>query len=295
LRDLAFLVETILFTGLMLSLVGLVMYFTDQNVVLAEGGTRRLLSVYGSPNALALMLGRCWPFALAYLLFPVSQWRKAWAGLAGSVMLIALALTQSVGGLLLGLPIGTVMILLAWRGRRAIPVLAGVGASGLLAILPLSIVLPRLRQLADLENSTTLIRLNLWRSTIQLLQEHPLTGVGLDQFLYAYRSRYILPEAWQDPNLSHPHNFLLDYWVRLGFLGVLLAGLLQWYFWRQAWGVYQQVRNVNPLKTALIAGAMGAMGAGLAHGLVDMAYFHINLSYLFVALLALAIHVDEAA
>ena len=63
-----------------------------------------------------------------------------------------------------------------------------------------------------------------------MIHDHPITGLGLDQFLYAYRGRYILPDAWQEPNLSHPHNILLDFWVRLGIFGVLLfsvaAGLL---------------------------------------------------------------------
>jgi O-antigen ligase len=196
-----------------------------------------------------------------------------------------------VGAILLGLPAAVLVIIVGWRGRRAIPVLAGVGVAGLIALVPLSRVLPRLQQITDVENNTTVLRLNLWRSTWQLLQDQPLTGVGLDQFLYAYRSRYILPEAWQDPNLSHPHNALLDYWVRLGILGVMLGLALQWFFWRTALSAYQQVRGVDALRFALVLGAMGAMADFLAHGLVDMAHFNINLSYFFAFLLALVVEV----
>jgi O-antigen ligase len=262
-------------------------------VVIAEEGTRRLASVYGSPNSVGLFLGRILPFALAYLLVPVLEWRKILAGICGAVMLIALALSQSVGAILLGIPAAILVILLGWRGRRAVPVLVGLGTVGLAALIPLSRLLPRLRQIGDLENNTTVVRLNLWRSTFQLLQDHPLTGVGLDQFLYQYRSRYILPEAWEDPDLSHPHNVLLDYWVRLGIAGVAIGIAFQWFFWKQALGVYRQVRYQNPIAFALILGVMGAMADFLAHGLVDMAHFNINLSYLFAILVVIPVCLSQ--
>jgi O-antigen ligase len=292
-RDLAFLIEALLFTGLMLSVIGLMTYASGENVVIAEGGTRRLTSVYGSPNALGLYLGRCIPFALAYLLVPVSPWRKILAAVAGGLMLLAVALSQSAGALLLGIPVGIAAVILGWRGKRAVPILAGMGAAGAAALIPLSALLPRLRQFTDLENSTSVIRLNLWRSSFQLIREHPFTGVGLDQFLYAYRSRYILPQAWEDPDLSHPHNVLLDYWVRLGILGVVIALAFQWYFWSQALKVYSAVREHSPLRFALLIGAIGAMANFLAHGLVDMAHFNINLSYVFALLLTLVIQIEE--
>jgi len=287
LRDLAFLVEALLFTGFLLAAIGIVAYFTDESVVIAEGGTRRLLSVYGSPNAVGLLLGRTLPFALAYGLLPVGEWRRIYAGVTGLTMLVAVLLTQSMGALLLGLPAALVVVLMGRYGQRALPILAGVGGFSAAALVPLSMVFPRLRQLADFENNTTVLRLNLWRSTAQLLQDHPLTGVGLDQFLYAYRSRYILPAAWQDPDLSHPHQVLLDYWVRLGILGVVLGVWLQWLFWRGALRVVAAVREQNALAWAIVLGAMGAMANFLAHGLVDMAHFNINLSYIFAVLLAL--------
>ena len=57
-----------------------------------------------------------------------------------------------------------------------------------------------------------------------MIRDHPLFGVGLDNFLYAYRGRYILDAAWQEPNLNHPHNIILDFATRLGLLGLLAGG-----------------------------------------------------------------------
>ena len=135
----------------------------------------------------------------------------------------------------------------------------------------------------------------MWRSTVELIKDHPITGVGLDQFLYAYRGRYILSEAWADPDLSHPHNVVLDYWVRLGIFGVLIGVWLQVAFWRTAVGAYRQVRHSNPVLLAIVLGAMGSMTNFLAHGMIDSAYFAINLSFIFMLLLALVQGVREAS
>ena len=32
--------------------------------------------------------------------------------------------------------------------------------------------------------------------------------MGLNNFLYQYRTRYVLPDAWEELDLSHPHNSL---------------------------------------------------------------------------------------
>ena len=68
------------------------------------------------------------------------------------------------------------------------------------------------------------MRLQLWQSAWQMFLDHPWLGVGPDNFLYAYRSVYALPAAWEELHLSHPHNLFLDLLTRVGLLG-FLAGL----------------------------------------------------------------------
>jgi O-antigen ligase len=113
--------------------------------------------------------------------------------------------------------------------------------------------------------------------------DHPWLGVGPDNFLYQYRGRYILPAAWEEPDLSHPHNVFLDYGCRLG-LGGLAAGLwLQIGFWRRALPLR---RMVDADRRALALGMMGGMVDFLAHGLVDASYFVIDLAFVFFLALA---------
>ncbi len=285
-REWMLIVDVVIFGGLAIAVTGLYNYISGEYVVFTDEGTRRLIGVYGSPNSVALHLGRTVPFALAYVIF-TRGYRQLYGIAASGLMLLAILLTQSVGAIILGLPAAVAVLVIGWRGRKALAPLAGLTVAGLLALIPLSQFIPRLRNLQDLDSSTALFRINLWRSTVQLLEDHPITGVGLDQFLYAYRGRYILPEAWADPDLSHPHNWLLDYWVRLGILGVVIGVWLQVIFWRTGLRAYRLTQESNVLKMALVLGAMGSMANFLAHGLVDSAYFAINLSYLFVINLAL--------
>ncbi len=281
-RDLFWLADTLLLTGTAIAVVGLYLYFTGESVVEAENGARRLISIYGSPNGVGLYLGRCLPFALAYVLVEArGSWRWLFGALSGAVMLLAVLLSQSRGAILLGLPAALVVTLVFWRGRRAVTLAAGALVGVLAVLVPLSMVLPRL---ADLFGSTATFRRHLWYSSLQLIVERPLTGVGLDQFLYWYRSRYLLPEAWQEPNLSIPHNILLNHWVNLGILGVLLGIALQVVYWRRLWHLR---RTGDPALLILVLGLAGSMADFLAHGLVDVGYFAINLAFVYFLSLAM--------
>ncbi|MCB9437184.1 MAG: O-antigen ligase family protein [Anaerolineales bacterium] len=286
LKDRVWLVDTVLLGASLIAVVGLRNYLTGEVIVTGDG-SRRLIAIYGSPNSVALHLGRCLPFALTYALLPVSTGRRVFGIVTALIMGLAILLTQSVAGILLGVPAAIAIILIGWQGQRAWRWLVGLGAMGGLALIPLMQFIPRLRNLTNWQSNSTVFRVHVWRSTVEMLKDHPLTGVGLDQFLYAYRSRYILPEGSADPNLSHPHNFILDYWVRLGILGVGVGLWLQVVFWRTALHAYRQVRHTNPLAWAIVLGSMGFMADFVGHGLIDAAYFFINLSFLFVLPLVL--------
>ena len=181
-------------------------------------------------------------------------------------------------------------MLILWDRRKGIIATAGLAAAGL-ALIPLSHFIPRLQNIFSNTRASTLTRTYVWQSAINLLKERPLTGAGLDQFLYLYRSRYILPEGWQEPDLSHPHNIVLDYWVRLGILGLVVLVVSQVAFWRAAFGAWRRWRDTDPLLTALVIGAMGSMADFLAHGLIDNSFFVVDLAFVFCFTLALVVRI----
>ena len=93
-----------------------------------------------------------------------------------------------------------------------------------------------------------------------MIGDHPLLGVGLDNFLYAYRSHYVLPTAWEEFNLSHPHNVVLDFWLRLGLPGLMVLGWLLVAFFRRGWQVYQTAsRGIRPASGPGLDGRHGQL------------------------------------
>lgn len=280
------LVDALLLAGLLVAVIGLWLFFQG-TVITAEGGAARLVSVYGSPNNVGLFLGRCIPFALAFVLLPLDRLRRSAALIVLLLMGLAVILSQSAGALFIGIPAAIVVLLLLVWGKRALPFLLVLGAAGAGA-LALALRSARFARLLDFSSGTNFARIRVWQSALNVISDHPLTGLGPDQFLYAFRGRYILPDAWQEPNLSHPHNFILDFWVRLGVLGVFVFLWLQVAFWQLILRAYRFYSTSDTLYFAITVGTMGSMVNLLSHGLVDNAVYVQDLTYIFMLLLGLA-------
>jgi O-antigen ligase len=275
------------------ALIGLVQYPLGLHVSVAEGGLPRLQSVFSSPNRVGLYLGRVWPILLALAVWGGGRRRRALCGLALLPVMLALLLSFSRGALLLGLPVA--LLVMGWRaGGRWRWLALAVVAIGVLAFVPLLLSVPRFGSMLDLEEGSSFFRLSLWRSSLALICEHPWFGVGPGQFQAAYRTRYILPGAWSEPDLGHPHNIMLDHWTRLGLLGLLAGLVVQVAFWRAAWpggsSNHRGGKSVLPAaarSAGLHLGLAGSMAALLAHGLVDNTLFYPDLALAFFLTLAL--------
>src|SRR4029434_1014429 len=102
----------------------------------------------------------------------------------------------------------------ARRSRRTLALVClALAAAALCAVA----VLPRERIGGRLDSNggTGLSRIEVWTSAVHMVADHPVLGIGFDNFIYLYQQRYILPQAWEEPNLSHPHNWLLNVWLNL--------------------------------------------------------------------------------
>ncbi len=268
--------------GALIALVGLGQWVFGEGLIVTEG-VGRVRGFYGSPNNLALYLGRLLPLVLAFAAWGHSGRRRLLYGLALILSAGALLLTYSRGAWIVGVP-ASLLFLGIVRGRRTLAVVVGVLI--VLAILVLVVVgAGRLTSLLDTGEGTTFFRVQLWRSSVNMLLDNPVLGVGLDNFLYAYRSTYVLPTAWAEFDLSHPHNFVLDFWLRLGIMGVAVAGWLLVAFFRCAWGAYRRLPQGD--ERLLVLGSMAGMVYFAAHGLVDNAFFLVDLAFVFMLMLAL--------
>ncbi len=285
-EQILYIVDAFLIAGLAVALIGLFQYVQGEAIITAEGGSRRLASVYGSPNNVALFLGRCIPFALAFVLGNLNNRRRIFYLCALVPMGFALLLTQSVGGLFIGVPLSVAAVCwLSLRGRARL-VLLGFVTIVIIGFF-FSLQSERFARVLDFSSGTNFYRVRAWLSATNVIGDHPITGLGLDQFLYEFRGKYILPDAWQEPNLSHPHNIILDFWVRLGLAGMILLIGLQAVFWKKVAALYRHSQKQDRLYLPLIIGLIGSMVNLNAHGMIDNSIFVIDLSYVFVLLMAL--------
>lgn len=252
-------------------------------------GVGRLRSIYGSPNNLALYLGRALPLLVALALLS-KQWsrRRLAYTIAALPVGLALLLTFSKGALFLGIPAALLFIVWQWQrltGRALWPWLLGLallGGVGLLVVLSV----PALADRLDVRGATSVFRLQLWQASVNMITDHPLFGVGLDNFLYAYRGRYIFESAWQEPNLNHPHNLVLDFATRLGLVGLLAGAWLFGSLLRHLWRLPARVpERWRPLAVGFAASFIDMV----AHGLVDHSFFLVDLAFAFYLLLGLAV------
>ncbi len=274
----------------LVALFGLWGYAAGNEWVSQAEGVRRVQAFYDSANNLALYLDRTLAVSLALVLFVRgSRQRLLWAVLTAPQAL-AWLLTFSKGSLVLAGPAIAIVLLFggAWllrkqgRSLRPLWILLALALLVVLAVTPF-LGAERFQRLFDLGQGTGFLRLQLWRSALQMGIDHPLFGVGPDNFLYAYRSGYLLPSAWQEPNLNHPHNLLLDWWTRLGIPGLLLG--LAW-LGLGTWSVLHWLRR-GPTRV-LALGVLAAIAAGLAHGLIDVSYALPDLMIVWMLLFGLA-------
>jgi O-antigen ligase len=130
--------------------------------------------------ALAVKEGKSYLFAACVILGTIHLW-----------------LTESRAGWL-GAALGLGILILSprsiLRGGEAQVRLRRLGLAILLLVLALALLAPdlgtsslaRLRSIADPTQATARVRLLIWRSALELVAQHPVLGVGLGNFEFAY-------------------------------------------------------------------------------------------------------------
>ncbi|TAK32377.1 MAG: hypothetical protein EPO21_15275 [Chloroflexota bacterium] len=206
-----------------------------------------------NPNGIAGLLIVAVPFALAGSL-RAPGWRRAGWVMASGVLLLVTVATGSRGGLL-ALGAGVLGVLAAqWRRPWISLWLLGLPAITLVLGWLGAQVLPWL----DVPGTGELGRVDLWHTSFYMVQDFPLTGVGLGAFPAVFQALYA-----GDPKVTNPHNLFLQTYLDLGVLG--LIGLL----WIVLWGLrvaFSPRVADSPVRSWIRTGLAGAWLAFLVHG-----------------------------
>lgn len=248
--------------GALNGLYGILQHVTGGLDLFAFGRTERILQVDGIVRASGvfdhfmtfsgqmLMLGA---LVSGLILFWADGWVR-WA-LSGAVVLLFGGVVSSLTrNAWLGLLAG-VLVVGGFKDRATLArtvLLASAIVSALILVSPG--LRDRAASIVNVKSDWSNIeRLKIWRTTVAMIRDRPLLGVGKGNYttvMDQYRERYGAGSH------SHAHNTLLEVTAENGLIG-LLGYLYIWFvFFRE------MIRSVKPETGSLTRGvAVGAIGA----------------------------------
>jgi tetratricopeptide (TPR) repeat protein len=196
---------------------------------------------------------------------PSRAWRGGMGATAG-LMGLALVLTESRGAWLGVLLAGLVWVGLYQRPVRWLLAIVGVGLLALIAVVVLRNDITILGRIPIVDQTLAPLfirpdRLTVYQGSLALIQDVPLSGIGLGgQFAMNY-SKYIL--LIQVPFLIYSHNLYLEIWLEQGLFGIAAWVWLMTALFHGSWCVRKTGRD--PFMESTWIGMM----AILLHGVTD--------------------------
>jgi putative inorganic carbon (HCO3(-)) transporter len=261
-KDLNIPLRFLFVSASLISLFGIVQYFTYLNLPMQFWGTgeeiERITSIFHHPNALALYLAPLFGFFFTLTISRYKLFKDQWANWLGLfLMAVALILTFSRGAWL------AVVITLGWLLVRQFSWKQIALPAGLIVLILLTIPPVRERVLLGFNDPSSLVHMELWKAGFQTVIANPLFGNGLHGFT-AF-------------NVEYPHNIFLNFWIEMGLLGLISFASIIFF-------TFKQIKK-TPSTLTLAAGVF--LVTLILHGLVDHPYFRNDLSILFWFITAL--------
>lgn len=264
-------------------------------VPVPEGGTGQIRhtfdvsgragSSFGGAQGLAMYLVMTMGFALAHLVHARERWMRRLALICLVISMAGLGVAQSRGGLLGAVALLTAMALVT-RPSLRVPVLflvVFVSAIGLVVLGLWPSWDGTISGLVPGRPEAVLDRLIIWGKVVEVMWDHPFTGVGLGNFRDAFFAR----EPWLHVDLAYPslhaHNTYLELLADTGWFGLIayLAFLVM------------VARRLTSLwstgeRPVLTLGAIGSLAAYSVFAMVDMLLLQ-NMHFLLVLVLSIGL------
>jgi O-antigen ligase len=316
-REIKDVILALTLSSLIVSIVAVWQKITGQlifNEFWADPENRRVVSVFGYPNAVALFIAPILPLMLGSFFSNLKEkisiklfLNQLILSLSFILGILAIYFAKSKGALLaigVSVLIGAFILL-----RKKIKIIL---LSFLLITIPLSLYL--CQDWIRLQTSSSLsyqIRKAQWEETAKMLKEEGFFwGAGLSNYqekIEPYHQEGIFFNIDKDPDFErkivifddkyrqerwqpveiylYPHNIFLNFWVELGFLGMILFSFIIFKFIFLSLKAYQKEKNNRKKYLALALGS--SMIIILSHGIFDVPYFKNDLAALFWLLIAL--------
>jgi O-antigen ligase len=263
-------VLTVIITvGAVSAMIGLVQY-----AILNYDTTRRLqgtLSHWMTYSG-TLMLVIC--AAVGRLLYDRRE--RAWAAVVMPALVASLMLSFTRSAMV-GAAAG-VGVLLLLRDLRLVALLP-IATAGVLALSPVQLS-DRIYSTFDMNDPTNRDRVAMLQAGVEMIRDHPLTGVGPEMVGRAYPA-YRVDNAVQENNM-HLHNVPMQIAAERG-----LPALALWVWFVAAATLGLRRLFLRSREPVLAAAALGAMAAMLTAGLFEYNFGDSEFLMLFLILLTL--------
>jgi len=217
------------------------------------------------------------------------------------VLCAGLVLSASRGGVLALVAEAVFLALVGWpsraaNGERRVGALVRAGATvvlfvgmviGALFLVRSDVLLQNTSQLqlesqGEMPANERVTRSNIWRATLQMIKDHPVIGVGLGAFQFAY-TRYDPSSGEQ--RVEQSHNDYLQILADAGLVGGLIAlSFVILLFARGLTAAQTQDRR----RRAIVIGALAGCFAIAVHSFIDFNLQITANAQLFLSLAALA-------
>jgi O-antigen ligase len=204
-------------------------------------------------------------------------------GLVVSLVLLTAALVMThTRGAWIGLMAGVALILGFFQKRflLALPVVAAV-----IFLAAPEAVRERIRSIVDPQDVTARERLYMWGSGLQLIRDHPWTGVGMEGVERVYPA-YKHPNAVREQR-DHLHSNPIQVAAERGIIG-LVCWLWIWAaFYRHAWEIFRGLGPDGRQARVLVIGSLASITGFHVAGLFEYTFGDAEVMMLVYFLMAL--------
>ena len=259
-REIAWIQRAVIYSGMIVATVTL--YNKAMGIGLVEGTRvtigRNIGSMLGDPNDLSLVLlfsiGSCLGAAMTKGL---PKFDRVVGLLAYCLLVVAIVATQSRGGLL---GVAGVTGVFAAQKIKSKMLLGSIGAIALIALHTVAGISDRQSGGAHEEgiDKSAMGRIHAWNAAFKMALYNPLTGVGVDNFLFNY---FTYSDYWSGKNHA-VHSTWFGVMGETGFLGFIVFVWMMVEIFRVVYRYRRQLTadpNSDPILTAGATGLFGGL------------------------------------
>lgn len=244
-----------------LSLINIDVFY---NIILQEKW--RPITMFGNPNRLGGFLIMLLPFVMygtyrfrsekPYMLFGMIVL------ISGMFALFAAGSRGAILGLIGGILI--TLMLLKFKKKEYLIFLKTLFVGVIFVAIIISCAYYLYPELVH--RSYDVERIYLWKSAIEMLNDYPIWGVGTGNFNNIYVNSGYINVLAKEPDLQHPHNIFLFYFVERGiFVGITFILMLL----SQIYILFKNLLLINnKINFTVLAEIIVIIGA-IIHGCVD--------------------------